>query len=142
MMPDQLVNMILLLAGVQGLFLALILLHKFRTLYANRFLALLMFLCGVILLNLYRSETVFSYRFSLGNLFMIGVTFLLTPSQYLYTRFLLRPSDRLALKDLVHLLPMLLYWFSLTPFLTLPPDQIGPHLTSSEIGRASCRERV
>lgn len=131
MMPDPLVNMILLLAGVQGLFLALILLHKFRTFYANRFLALLMFLCGVILLNLYRSETVCSYRFSLVNLFMIGVTFLLTPTQYLYTRFLLRPSDRLSLKDLVHLLPMLLYWFSLAPLLAIPPDQIGPYLTRS-----------
>jgi len=131
MMPDQLVNMILLLAGVQGLFLALILLHKFRTLYANRFLALLMFLCGVILLNLYHSETVFSYRFGLINLFFIGMTFLITPTQYLYTRFLLRPSDRLNFKDLLHLLPMVLYWLSLTPLLTLPPERVGPHLTNS-----------
>lgn len=130
-MPDQLVNMILLLAGVQGLFLALIILHKFRTFYANRFLALLMFLCGAILLNLYHSEIDSSYRFSLINLFFIGVTFLITPAQYLYTRFLLRPSDRLSRKDLVHLLPMLFYWLTLTPLLTLPLEKIGPHLTSS-----------
>ena len=124
-MPDQIVNIIILLASGQGLFLAMVILRKYHRLYANRFLAMLMLMCGIILFGLYWAETHPVYRFSLFNVFFIGLTFILNPLQYLYTRFVLSQNDRLKTRDWRHLLPLFFYWLTLLPFAFSSPDYMN-----------------
>ncbi len=124
-MPDQIVNIILLFAAGQGFFLAVVIMRKYYRLYANRFLAMLVLLCGIILLSLYWSETHSDYRFSLFNVFFIGISFLVNPLQYLYTRYVLQQNERFKPRHLVHVLPTMVWWLTLLPFVFSSPDQLS-----------------
>jgi AraC-like DNA-binding protein len=111
-MTERLIQIILLLAAGQSLFLALVFFSRYRQLYANRFLTGLLLLTGFILINLYWAETNPSYRNSEFNILLIGLTLLVGPLQYLYTSYLLRQLHSFRRKDGLHfltLLPYLLY---------------------------------
>ena len=60
-MSFKLIDMILLLAAAQGFFLSVLIFHRHRKLYANRFLGTLILGYSLILLHLFLDEIGFSF---------------------------------------------------------------------------------
>lgn len=116
-MSQQTVNVIILIAGVQGLFLAILIFHRFRELYANRFLAGLMFIAALVLFNLYLGEVHPLYRVQALNLVLIGLSLLIGPLQFLYAKYLIHYIHRFQRHDWLHFLPIILYELTVLPFL-------------------------
>lgn len=102
-------NLILLIGAAQGFLLTVIILHKYPGLFANRFLALLIGLFSVVLLNLFLEE-VDAYR-KIPYLFILldGIPLLIFPLYYLYARHLMHHSIRITRLEWLHFLPFVIY---------------------------------
>lgn len=102
-------NLILLIGAAQGFLLTIVILHKYGKLFANRFLALLMGLFSIVLLNLFLEE-VNAYD-EIPYLFILldGIPLLIFPLYYLYARHLIHHSVRLTKPEWLHFLPFVLY---------------------------------
>jgi len=109
MITVNIVDIILLLAAAQGLFLAALIFHKHRTLYANRFLGSLILLYSILLLHLLFGELGYSEYYPHLTLVMLGIGFLMPPLHYLYTKFMVREATRFRKTDWLHFLPFILY---------------------------------
>jgi AraC-like DNA-binding protein len=108
-MSFDLVNTLMLLGAAQGLFLAAFIFHKHRRLFANRFLAAMMFLYFLILLNLVFWEVGIYTRYPHSRFVLDGLPLLIGPLHYLYARHLIRGSQKLRKIEWLHLLPFVIY---------------------------------
>ncbi len=124
-MSDQIINIIIIIAAIQGLFLAIFIFHRFRGLYANRFLAGLMLVAALVLFNLYVGETYPGYRLQVVNLVAIGLSFLIAPMQYLYAKYLIDYRRHFLYKDWVHFLPFLVYELSVLPLMFSSSEEVA-----------------
>jgi AraC-like DNA-binding protein len=101
-------NTALIIAASQSFLLAALAFQKHRTLFANRFLALLMLGYSIILLHLLFQDTGV-YR-TLPFLYVIvGVPLAASQLQYLYTKYLLNRSALFSRKDWIHFLPFAVF---------------------------------
>ncbi len=102
-------DILMLLASAQGLFLGVLILHKYRGLLANRFLTALLFLQSGLLLEMsLQNVTALGDRPRLV-MFIIGVAFLAGPLHYLYAKYLTRPGEKPVRLDILHFVPFLIY---------------------------------
>lgn len=101
-------QIILLLAAGQSILLAFGLYQKYRHLLANRFLMALLLGYTFIFLHLVANDLGYltdnAYIISL----MLLVPFASNTLHFLYTRYLIRPSDHFSRRDYIHFLPILL----------------------------------
>jgi AraC-like DNA-binding protein len=97
----------MLLAAAQGILLTLLILYKYRKLYANRFLGALLSAYSLILLTLLYGDLGHT-EFSLTVLF-IGLGFLVAPLHYWYAKHLVFPKTRFHFIYLIHMLPFFIY---------------------------------
>lgn len=105
----NLTNLLFLAASAQGVFLGVLILHKYRRLLANRFLAVLLFLHAGLLLHMsLQNMAVLDTRPRLV-MMTIGVAFLIGPLHFLYTRFLTRPGVSPTWRVMWHFVPFLVY---------------------------------
>jgi AraC-like DNA-binding protein len=111
-MSFELIDMILLLAAAQGLFLSVLIFHRHRKLYANRFLGTLILGYSLILLHLFLDEIGFSLYHPILLFAALGLTFLIAPLQYLYAKYLIQNRHRFNPSDRVHFIPLLIYYIS------------------------------
>ncbi len=131
----NLIDLLTLVASVHGFFLGTLILHKYRDLVANRFLASMLFLQAVFLLQMsLQASGFFSNRPGLL-LFIIGGALLMGPLHFLYARHLTRPGVKLVPRDLLHGLPFLLYQ-GLIIFLFWPSSDVSLVGTSPELNDA------
>ncbi len=107
-MSLSILNLILLIAATQGFFLALLILHKYRDLLANRILSALIFIYSLVLLNLFFSDI--GYYLNNPSLMIIpmGFPFLIGPMNYLYAKYLMKAIQRFQMKDLLHFFPFII----------------------------------
>ena len=103
------VTIIILLAAIQGFFLAFLLFHKYRNLYANRFLGLLLFSYSFILVHLFLQDSGFYGQYPHMLFILISLPLLIGPFHYLYARYLMQPDARFDKMHLVHFLPFITY---------------------------------
>ncbi|MDQ7053759.1 MAG: hypothetical protein Q9P14_13020 [candidate division KSB1 bacterium] len=94
MMTINIVEIILLLAAAQSLFLTALIFHKYKSLYANRFLGSLILVYSVLLLHLLFGDLGYSDIYPHFTLLFIGIGFLIPPLQYLYAKFLVQEVKR------------------------------------------------
>ncbi|MBN2105405.1 helix-turn-helix transcriptional regulator [bacterium] len=109
-MPVELVDIVLLLAAAQGLFLAILILHRHRTVYANRFLGALILGYSLVLLHLFLDEIEFSFNHPILPFIALGLVFIVAPFHYLYSQYLMENRHRFFRRDGWHLLPLGLYY--------------------------------
>lgn len=109
-MPFELIDMILLLAAAQGFFLTILILHKHRNLYANRFLGTLILCYSLILLHLFLDEIDFSIHHPVLPFIALGLAFLIAPLQYLYAKYLIQNRNQFKPSDRVHFVPLIIYY--------------------------------
>jgi len=104
-----LINLLLLLAAAQGILLSFLIIHKHRRLFANYFLAALMFLLSITLLYLMLSELGLYKEYPFLMLIPIGFPLIVSPLFYLYAKYLIQHTNSFSQKDIVHFLPFILY---------------------------------
>lgn len=102
-------NIVMLLAAAQALLLAALVVHKYRSIYANRFLAALLAVYGCIILSLLVGDMGFNTVHPDATMAFIGLGLAVAPLHYWYARHLVAPSARWRRKDWIHLLPFLVY---------------------------------
>jgi AraC-like DNA-binding protein len=108
-MPLEIVNLILLLAAAQGLFLSVLIFHKHGRLFANRFLGAMMLMFSLILVHLFLNEQGDEQARPLFSSMLVGLGFLVAPLHYLYAKFLVRRDRPFRKKACLHFLPFLIY---------------------------------
>jgi len=109
MITFSIVDIILLLAAAQGLFLTALIFHKHKSLYANRFLGILILVYSVLLLHLLFGDLGYSEIYPHFTLLFIGIGFLIPPFHYLYAKFLVQEAKRFRKTYWLHFLPFFLY---------------------------------
>lgn len=102
-------NIMMLLAAAQALLLAALVVHKHRRIYANRFLATLLAVYGLIILSLLVGDLGFNTVHPDATMAFIGLGLAVAPLHYWYARHLVAPSARWCRNDWIHLLPFLAY---------------------------------
>jgi len=108
-MTIEIVDIILLLAAAQGVFLTVLIFHKHRKIFANRFLGSLILLYSVLLLHLLFGDLGYSEIYPHFTLLMIGIGFLIPPLHYLYAKFMVQGTEKFRKTDWLHFLPFILY---------------------------------
>ncbi|MCB2199544.1 helix-turn-helix transcriptional regulator [bacterium] len=104
----NLIDVTLLLAAAQGMFLTIYLLHRHRRPLPNRFLIVLNFSYSVILIEMMLEELNFWDPFPWLIPVVLGIVFVMVPAHYYYALHLTRPGRKLQWRDLLHLLPFVL----------------------------------
>lgn len=113
------INVLLLLASANCFLLAVLIFHKHRRVYANRYLGALMLVYGVVLLYLLLQEARFFDEHPLPGVLMAGFPLVAGPLHYLYAGALIRSAPPTAHRWWLHGVPFLLYK------LYLLPDYVG-----------------
>jgi len=102
-------DLLMLLASAQGVFLGVFILHKYRSLLANRFLATLMFLHAAILLEMSLQNIIGLEKNSRLVMVVIGLSYLVAPLHYLYAKYLTRPGETPTRREFLHFVPFLVF---------------------------------
>ena len=102
-------NILLLFTSGLGFFLSLLIFHKYGYSLANRLLALLLFLYGVVLLRLLLWDLEY-YRLIPHVLLMpVAISFLMGPVHYLYAKYLINSENKFIKRDFIHFVPFLIF---------------------------------
>ncbi|MFA6232634.1 MAG: helix-turn-helix transcriptional regulator [Bacteroidota bacterium] len=125
-------NIALGLGIAQSLFLAGILVQRHRKLYANRFLAALLLVYGLVLTQLLLQDLGFFRAHPLLYIALSGFPLTAAPLHYLYARHLIHPEKRMAHSEWLHLIPFLLYKLTELPLLFGPPAEVAALLAQSD----------
>ncbi len=96
---------VLLLAAAQAFLLGVLTFQKHRALYANRFLSLMMFVCGFAVLHILLQDYGFYDNFPDLLYVVLGIPFLVAPLHFFYTKYLVTRAAGFERKDWLHLLP-------------------------------------
>lgn len=108
-MPISLIDLILLAAAAQGLFLTVLIFHKHRALYANRFLGTLIFLYSFMLLHMVAYDLGLYGTHLLLVPMVVGFAFTMGPLHYLYIKYLALPRRRFHRREWLHFIPVLAF---------------------------------
>jgi AraC-like DNA-binding protein len=118
-------NIILFLAAAQGLLLTVLIFQKHRRLFANRFLASIMFFYSIIIIQLLLTDLEFDRKYPHLMLIPIGLPLLMGPLHYLYAKSLIHSWTKIKKKDWLHALPFIIYELSLIPDYFTPRQELA-----------------
>lgn len=112
-----------LLAGIQGILLAVLLFNKKKNHNANIFLSLGILALSVDLFAVFYevNEYFYQYPHFLGLTF--GFPLVYGPLFYFYTRFLVVPGSKFKTKDILHFIPFLLLVLYMVPSLLMNGEE-------------------
>ena len=108
-MPVALIDLILLAAAAQGLFLAVLIFHKHRALVANRFLGTLILLYSCMLLHMVVYDLGLYGTHLLFVPMVVGFAFTMGPLHYFYVKYLTSPGRRFGRGEWLHFIPVLAF---------------------------------
>ena len=108
-MSLSLIEIIVLLAAAQGVFLTILLFHKYGNLFATRALGILILLYSVILGHLLFSEITSSELYYYTVPMIAGLAFAMIPLHYLYAKYLIHNTSRMQKRDRIHFVPFILW---------------------------------
>lgn len=120
-MELNLPNILVIIAAAQGFLLSVLIVQKHRAVFANRYLALMMFGYTLVLVHLLLQDTgIYQTK---PYLFLIsGFPFIALPLHWLYTKHLISRSQRFNGRELIHFIPFIVYEFIL--FLSIATSSI------------------
>jgi AraC-like DNA-binding protein len=100
--PINLIDLVLLAAAGQGIFLTILIFHKHRALYANRFLGILIFLYSCMLLHLVAYDLGLYGSHPVLIPLVVGFAFNMGPLHYFYAKHLALPGRRFSRSEFLH----------------------------------------
>jgi len=123
-MSNNIINILLFLGAAQAILLCVLIFQKHRSLYANRFLAAMMLLFGIVLLNLLLSELGYYSNYPHFILVPLAIPFLIGPLHFLYAKYLIQCGKSFNKKDWLHFLPFIIYQLYLMPIFFKSSEEI------------------
>lgn len=118
----NLISVVLLIGGINGLFFALLLLQlKRKNFRANRFLAVILAANGILLLDQFLVKSNLIYEVPVLSGAFIPVEAVFPPTLYLYVRTMVQPNV-LSQKTLLHFIPTIFCVLMLMPLYFLEFD--------------------
>lgn len=118
-------NIILFLAAAQGLLLTVLIFQKHRRLFANRFLASIMFFYSIIIIQLLLTDLEFDRKYPHLMLIPIGLPLLMGPLHYLYAKSLIHSWTKIKKEDWLHALPFIIYELLIIPDYFTPRQELA-----------------
>lgn len=103
------VELIILLAAAQGLFLAVLIFHKHGNIFANRFLGTLILFYSILLIHLLFGDLGYPELYYRLAPLVVGIAFFMIPLHYLYARDLVTNASGFNLRDSLHFIPFILW---------------------------------
>ncbi len=104
-------NILMLLAVVQGLLLTAFIFKKYRKLFANRFLGALIATYSIVLVYLLLDDLGLLKKYSFAIVFLVGFGLLASALNYLYVKYMVDKKAAFAKKNWLHFLPFALFEF-------------------------------
>lgn len=123
-MKIDLIGVVLIIGAIQGFALAILIYQRGRTLYANKFLWLLMFVFSAMLTTMWLSDLGYYLTYPKIMLTFEGIQFLIFPFYFLYSKYLTEKRESFVSKDWLHFLPFILYKIFVLPFYFLETNEI------------------
>lgn len=123
-MSFSIINIILFLAAAQGLLLAVLIFQKYRRLFANRFLGSIMLLYSLLLIQMLLTDLGFDRKFPHLMIVPLGISLLIGPLHYLYTKSLIQSWTKIKKSEWFHFLPFVIYEISIIPQFFKPANQL------------------
>ena len=123
-MSFSLINIILFLAAAQGLLLAVLIFQKHRRLFANRFLGSIMLFYSILLIQMLLTDLEFDRKFPHLMIVPLGISLLIGPLHYLYTKSLIQSWSKINKSEWLHFLPFIIYEISIIPQFFKPKEQL------------------
>ena len=108
-MAFGIIELIILFAAAQGVFLAVLILHKHGNLFANRFLVSLILLYSVLLLHLFFGDIGYPTLYYRLAPLVIGLAFFMIPLHYLYAKYLVENVSAFCGRDYLHFVPFIVW---------------------------------
>jgi AraC-like DNA-binding protein len=102
-------NVIMLLAAIQGFLLAFLLLLKYGKIFANRFLIALITTYSIVVSYLLLGDLGYNEKYPMVIPFLVGFGFIVPALHYLYTKHMVYKDSKFSLRSWLHFLPFLLY---------------------------------
>lgn len=99
----------MLIGAAQGALIGVIILQKHAALYANRFLALMMFTLSAILVHMVCDDLGLYGTLPLLFPVMLSLSLAVTPLHYLYAKFVTDRTLRFRIADALHFIPFILF---------------------------------
>jgi AraC-like DNA-binding protein len=115
-MPLTALNIILIIAASQGIFLASLIYFRHGKLFANRFLALYIFVYSLIIVDLLIWDLQLYQQRPYLRILLLVLPFILVPLHFLYAKYLTTSKQNFQRRDLLHFLPI----FFVLGFFLLP----------------------
>ncbi len=107
-MELNLPNILVIIAAAQGFLLSVLIVQKHHAVFANRYLAMLMFSYTLVLVHLLLQDT--GIYVQLPYIFLIsGFPLIALPLHWLYTKHLIARSQRFTSKELLHFILFAVY---------------------------------
>jgi len=127
-------NIILLLAAAQGILLAVLIFHKYGSLFANRFLSAYILFYSIILLNLIFEDLGYFLKYPFLLFIQVGLPFLVGPLHFLYAKYLTHSSIKFKRREWFHLTPFIIYeliflFYFINPEIDFNPFSQNPQPT-------------
>lgn len=98
-------NVVMLIGAAQGALIGLIIVQKHTALYANRFLALMMFVISALLVHMVVDDMGMYRSAPILMPVLLALSLVVTPLHFLYAKFLTNRSLRFGIRDAVHFIP-------------------------------------
>ncbi len=124
-MPFELIDILLLLASAQGLFLTILIFHRHRKLYANQFLSLMILGYSLVLLHLFLDEIGASFNLPWVPFVALGLIFIIGPLHYLYSKYLTQHLQNFQKRDRYHFIPLCLYYLAGVYLFVFQPSSLN-----------------
>ena len=113
---------LIIVGAAHGLFLAFYLFSKSDNRYANKWLALLLTIISLHLIEYAANITGLTLHYPIFIAITYPLLFCMGPVYYIYCRYLLDRSYKTNLKTLLHLIPSLAVLLMMMPFYTMPHE--------------------
>ena len=116
-------SVIILLGAAQGLFLTIYLFSKPENRDVNKWLALLLTVISLHLLEYGANISGFTLQYSFLLASTYPLLFCIGPFYYIYCRYLLDKNYKAGIKSILHFIPALLVLLLMMPFYSMPANQ-------------------
>lgn len=127
------VGIVLIIGAIQGFALSFLIFQKGRSLFANRFLYLLMIVFSATLISLWLSDLGYYLTYPKMMFTFEGIQLVIFPFYFLYAKYLTGKSEKFNRIDWIHFLPFVLYKLYLIPFYLMSQKEIFDFLNASLI---------
>ena len=128
-MNVSVIEILMILAAAQGLFLTLFILQKYNKVYAARFVGLLIFLYSISLLFMVMNDLGYAVKVEEIYMTFLAIPFVIGPLHYFFALHLIQANRRLQKADFLHFVPSIIVFISLPVVAYLSPS---PFAASAE----------